>query len=98
MQCNAIQYNTIQYNTIQYNTIQYNTMQYLIVPASSASTIQSELAQASSCAAEANLALNLGKTQKKITTRSSRICHKQTIPVTATGSVHKTNYKKSETC
>src|SRR6218665_455847 len=55
---------------------------YLIVPASSASTIQSELAQASSCAAEANLTLNLGKTQEMIITRSNRSCHKQTIPVT----------------
>ena len=54
-----------------------------IVPASSASTIQSELAQASSCAAEANLTLNLGKTQEIIITRSNHSCHKQTIPVTA---------------
>src|SRR6218665_1054827 len=56
---------------------------YLIVPASSVSTIQSELAQASSCAAEANLTLNLGKTQEMLITRSNRSCHKQTIPVTA---------------
>src|SRR6218665_3043346 len=47
---------------------------------SSASTIQSELAQASSCAADANLTLNLGKTQEMIITQSNRSCHKQTIP------------------
>src|SRR6218665_3984284 len=57
---------------------------YLIVPASSASTIQSELqSQTSSRALGANLTLNLGKTQEMIITRSNCSCHKQTIPFTA---------------
>jgi len=55
---------------------------YLIVPASGAPSIESEMAQASSWAAEANLKINLGKTQELIIGRSNRSIHKHSVPLT----------------